>query len=319
MFVFRYMNTTSTLPFLGQLGALGDETRTRILALLNESELTVSELARVLQLPQPNVSRHLKSLTSDGWLQVRAEGRSRHYRLSTELDVAAREIWTIVRSEIDGEGVYAVDAERSRAVLSERRRRSDAFFAATAEGWDELRAELFGSGAGLAPLLGLLDTAWTAVDLGCGTGGLTETLAPHVSRVIGIDRSPEMLAAAEARLQDHPNVELRRGELEHLPVADDAADLAVLGLVLHYVADPFVALCEARRVLRPGGRLILVDMRPHDRGPAYSESMGHAWPGFGRDQVTRWMVEAGFARQRVVDLPPDPEATGPLLFLATAT
>ena len=313
------MNTTASPPILDRLSALGDESRTRILALLERSELTVTELSSVLRIAQPTVSRHLKALATEGWVEARADGRSRHYRLAAGLDGAALELWRIVRDEIGGEGAYAADAERARAVLEQRRLRSAEFFASAAERWDEVREQLFGAGAGLAPLLGLIRSEWTVVDLGVGTGALAETLAPFARRVIGVDRSEQMLAAAAHRLEKHPNVELRRGELESIPVRDAEADLAVLGLVLHYVVDPPVVLREVRRITKPGGRLLLVDMRRHEGGPWDPEEMGHIWAGFDAERMADWLTEAGFSEVRVVPLPPDPRAAGPLLFLASAT
>lgn len=312
------MNTTLAPPILDRLSALGDESRTRILALVAESELNVTELASVLGMSQPTVSRHLKALAAEGWVEARTEGRSRHYRLAPGLDESARSLWAIVREELTGRGIYGVDAERARAVLERRRLRSAAFFANAAERWDQVRDELFGSAAGLAPLLGLLEPDAVVADLGVGTGALTETLAPFVGRVIGVDRSDEMLAAAAHRLRHLGNVALRRGELEHLPIADGELDLSVLALVLHYVVDPLAVLREVRRASRPGARIVLVDMRLHERGPWYAEEMGHVWPGFDLERVRGWLETAGFTRVRVVALAPDPRAKGPLLFLASA-
>jgi SAM-dependent methyltransferase len=312
------MNTMTQAPLLDRLGALADETRIRLLAQLERSELTVSELCTVLQLPQPTVSRHLKTLLSDGWVEARAEGRNRHYRIAAELDDPARSVWAIVHGELQAGETYAADEERANVVLSQRRLRSSAFFAQSAEAWDALRAELFGSATGLAPLLGLLDSGWDVGDLGVGTGALAARIAPFVERVIGVDRSSEMLEAAGARLEHLPNVELRRGELESLPLADESLDLAILALVLHHVVSPLQALREARRVLRPGGRLLLLDMRPHDRGREYADEMGHVWAGFAEERMAEWLEDANYRGHRIVPLPPDPEASGPLLFLATA-
>lgn len=318
MFVCVIMNATSAPPILERLSALGDETRTRILALLERSELTVTELASVLQAPQPSVSRHLKTLAAEGWVEARAEGRNRHYRLSPELDEPARALWRIVHEQIGEGGVYAIDAERARGVLEHRRLRSAEYFAHAAERWDGVREQLFGARANLLPLLGLIRDEWTVADLGVGTGALAETLAPFADRVIGVDRSEQMLAAASLRLAGHANVELRRGELERLPLGDCEADLAVLALVLHYVVDPHAVLAEVRRVLAPGGRVLLLDMRAHDRGPWYAEEMGHVWPGFDLDRVQGWLQTAGFRSVRVVHLPAARDAAGPLLFLASA-
>jgi ubiquinone/menaquinone biosynthesis C-methylase UbiE/DNA-binding HxlR family transcriptional regulator len=312
------MNTTATAPILERLSALGDETRTRILALLERSELTVTELASVLQASQPTVSRHLKTLAAEGWVEARAEGRNRHYRLAPALDEPTRALWRIVREQIGSGGIYAADSERARAVLEKRRLRSAEFFANAAEKWDEVREQLFGASANLFPLLGLIQDDWTVADLGVGTGALAETFAPFARRVIGVDRSDQMLEAASLRLSKHANVELRKGELERLPLKDAEVDLAVLALVLHYVVDPAAVLAEVRRALKPRGRVVLLDMRAHDRGPGYAEEMGHVWPGFEAERVTGWLAEAGFRSGRVVPLPPIKDATGPLLFLASA-
>jgi ArsR family transcriptional regulator len=318
MFVCEMMNATTAPPILERLSALGDETRARILALLERSELTVTELASVLQAPQPGVSRHLKTLAAEGWVEARAEGRNRHYRLAPELDEPARALWRIVREQIGESGIYAVDAERARGVLERRRLRSAEFFANAAERWDEVREQLFGPTANLLPMLGLIQEDWVVADLGVGTGALAETLAPFAARVIGVDRSEQMLAAAAHRLGGVPNVELRRGDLEQLPIEDDELDVAVMALVLHYVVDPLAVLSEVRRTLKPKGRLLLMDMRAHDRGPKYAEEMGHVWPGFEADRVLGWLVEAGFVSVRAIPLPAARVATGPLLFLASA-
>lgn len=313
------MNTTAAPPILDLLSALGDETRTRILVLLERSEFNVSELCQALQLPQPTVSRHLRTLSEDGWVASRSEGRMRHYRLAEELDAPRRQLWEVVRAGVAEFPMYAADAERSRGVLAERRRRSAEFFAASAEQWDHLRRDLFGVRAEFFPLLGFLDGDWTVGDLGTGTGGVAAALAPFVRKVVGVDRSAEMLRAAGERLEATANVELREGELEDLPVADHELDLAVLSLVLHYVVDPAEALAEAFRALKPGGRLLLVEMRAHDRGPRYAEEMGHVWPGFEPGQMAAWLREAGFRHVQARPLPPDPEAQGPLLFIASGS
>ena len=313
------MNTILTPPpILDLVSALGDETRTRILVLLERGEFNVSELCRALQLPQPTVSRHLRTLAEDGWVTVRSEGRMRHYRFSDALGERHRQLWSLVRSDLRGLPTYAADAERAQGVLADRRRRSAEFFAASADRWDDLRRELYGSRAEFLPMLGLLEPNWVVGELGIGTGGLAETLAPFVARVVGVDRSAPMLAAAQARLTVFDNVELRSGELESLPVEDSEFDLAVLSLVLHYVLEPNEVVAEAARVLRPGGRLLVVDMRAHERGPAYAREMGHVWPGFTTEQIHGWLETAGFQHIHVRPLPPDPEAQGPLLFLASA-
>ena len=309
------MNTITAPPILDLVSALGDETRARLLVLLERGEFNVSELCAALQLPQPTVSRHLRTLAADGWVASRAEGRMRHYRLSEELGDRPRQLWELVRRELTGP-VYAADAERARGVLAERKRRSAEFFAASADRWEDLRRTLYGARAEFLPLLGFLDPAWTVGELGIGTGGLAAALAPFVHRIVGVDRSRAMLDAARERLDGLDGVELREGELESLPVDDAELDLAILSLVLHYVVEPGEALGEAFRALRPGGRLLVVDMRAHDRGPAYARDMGHVWPGFDPEQMKGWLEAAGFRDVHLGPLSPDPDAEGPLLFLA---
>jgi ArsR family transcriptional regulator len=154
-------------------------------------------------------------------------------------------------------------------------------------------------------------------DLGCGTGQVAAALAPFVAQVIAVDRSEEMLQAARRRLRDCENVEIRRGELEALPIDDNALDAATLLLVLHHLPDPAVVIGEAARVLRPGGRLLICDMLPHDR-EEYRQQMGHVWLGFAEDQMRRLLADAGLDYVRVVPLATDPEAKGPALFVASA-
>jgi ArsR family transcriptional regulator len=301
-------------PVFDRLQTLGEETRSRVLLLVEEHEFTVSELCAILQLPQSTVSRHLKVLAEDGWVLSRADGTSRHYRLA-ELDAAAAELWAVVRQAVADSAGARGDAERAASVLARRRERSREFFASAAPAWDALRAELFGREAVLLPLSGLLDPSWTVADLGAGTGALAERLAPFVARVIAVDGSPEMLDALRERVGGAPAVDARPGELEALPIEDGSVDVAFMLLVLHFVVEPRAALAEARRVLRPGGRLVVVDMREHDR-EEYRADMGHVWTGFSAEQMAGWSERAGFEDSTWLPLPPDAEAKGPLLFLS---
>jgi ArsR family transcriptional regulator len=298
------------------LSALADATRTRLLLALDRHELTVSELCAVTQLPQSTVSRHLRILNDQGWVTSRADGTSRQYRLAAPLEAADRRLWQVVKDQVSGGRQAVQDAGRLRGVLARRRTASREFFSTAAGQWDALRAELFGSRAGLAALPGLLDEDWIVGDLGCGTGELAASLAPFVGRVIGVDASKPMLAAARRRLEGQENVDLRVGELEALPIADRELDAAVLLLVLHHVVEPVRALAEVGRVLRPGGRVLVVDMMPHER-EEYRERMGHVWQGFSADTIGGWMEEAGLEGFRHHALPPDPDAKGPTLFAAT--
>lgn len=306
------------MQVIDALAALADPIRGRLLLALERHELAVGELATALQLPQSTASRHLKTLVDAGWVDARADGASRRYRLLTGARTSATgRLWSAVRDGIAALPGAAHDAERLRAVLAERRSASRAFFSSTADAWDRLRVELFGARADLLALLALLDDALVIGDLGCGTGAAAEALAPFVRRVIAVDHSREMLALARERLGGRTSVDLREGDLEALPIDDGELDVALLALVLHHIPDPGAVLAEAARAVRAGGRLLIVDMLPHDR-EAYRQEMGHAWLGFGREMLEAWVGEAGFEHLRFVPVPADPAGKGPPLFAASA-
>lgn len=311
-------------PILDHLAALSDSTRNRLLLLLEHQELTVSEMCGVTQLPQSTVSRHLKALADSGWVTVRAEGTSHLYAMPRGqgapggggLDASAQQLWELVREQVAQTPAAAEDRRRLHEVLARRRTRSQEFFSSAADQWDRLRDDLFGDRFPLAMLAATLDPSTCVGDLGCGTGQAAATLAPFVQRIIAVDASAEMLQAARRRVAGAGNVDLRRGELEALPIDDYRLDLALVTLVLHHVIEPGAVLAEVARVLRPGGRLVLVDMLPHDRDP-YRQQMGHVWLGFSDRQITEWLEAAGFTNVRLVPLAPDPHAKGPALFVAT--
>lgn len=305
--------TLPKLPIHGRLTELADATRCRLLYALEEQELTVGELCQALLLPQSTVSRHLKILSDEGWVASRADGASRWYRVSPSLDEEARALWALVRKPLSENASTLQDVARINAVVAQRRTRSAAFFAGAAAEWDAMRASMFGARADLSAALALLDPDMIVGDLGCGTGSLAASIAPHVAHVHAVDGSPEMLAAARARLADVDNVTLTEGALESLPMPDASLDAAVMLLVLHHVAQPVKALMEARRVLRPNGRLLIADMRAHARDE-YRQQMGHIWLGFDEQSLRLWTSEAGFREQRYVPLPVDAAAAGPALF-----
>src|SRR5688572_3961043 len=207
------------VAILEHLSALADPTRCRMLLLLEKQELTVSELCAVLQMPQSSVSRHLKTLADDDWVLSRRDGTSRFYSMVVEdLDPAARRLWPLIREQVSATSAAGQDDRRLRGVLTRRRAKSQEFFASAAGGWDRLRSELFGDTFFLWAVLGLVDPELVVGDLGCGTGLLTETVAPYVKRVLAVDSSPDMLDAARQRVAGAGNIDLRQGELESLPL-----------------------------------------------------------------------------------------------------
>src|SRR5918994_4891679 len=213
------------VAILEHMSALADPTRCRMLLLLEKQELTVSELCSVLQMPQSSVSRHLKTLADDGWVTSRRDGTSRFYSMPLDdLDSGASRLWPLIREQVAATAAAGHDDRRLRGVLSRRRAKSQEFFATAAGGWDRLRSGLFGDSFYLWAVLGLIDPTLAVGDLGCGTGQLSETVAPHVRRVVAVDSSNDMLDAARRRLADRLNVDLRQGELQALPLDDRELD-----------------------------------------------------------------------------------------------
>lgn len=307
-----------TTAIFDDLTVLADATRSRMLLLLERNELTVSELCAILQLPQSTVSRHLKTLADASWVSSRRDGTSRYYTLALDdRESSTRRLWSLLREQVSATPGAGQDARRLKGILARRQSKSQEFFESAAGQWDKLREELFGGASHLQSLPALVDDQWIVGDLGCGTGQVAAALAPFVTRVIAVDRSGEMLQAARRRVRDAGNVEVRRGDLEALPIADGELDAATLLLVLHHIPDPAAALAEAARVLRGGGRLVISDMLPHEH-EEYRQQMGHVWLGFADDQLRRLLASAGFDRIRITPLPAHPEAKGPALFVATA-
>jgi ubiquinone/menaquinone biosynthesis C-methylase UbiE/DNA-binding transcriptional ArsR family regulator len=303
---------------LDHLASLADTTRSRILLLLDRHELTVGELCGIVQLPQSTVSRHLKALADSGWVAARAEGTSNLYTMtSPSPDASARRLWLLVREQVGPTPAAEQDQRRLQTTLAERRTKSQEFFSSSAGQWDRMRDELFGDRFHMAALGAFADPAWTVGDLGCGTGQVAASLAPFVARVIAVDASAAMLQAAKKRVVGFDNIDLRRGQLEELPIDDGRLDAATLMLVLHHVPEPDQAIAEVARVLKPGGRVVIVDMLPHDR-ESYRQQMGHVWLGFSSEHLERLLGAAGFDTIRIVPMTPDAKSKGPALFVATA-
>jgi SAM-dependent methyltransferase/DNA-binding HxlR family transcriptional regulator len=310
----------STSALFERLTTLAEPIRLRLLRVVAREELAVGELARVLQTSQPTVSRHLKQLDAGGWVVRRKVGTATWYRLSEELEEDAMRLWAVVAAEVEAEAedpvsLYAEDLRRLEGVLSQRTEDSEELFRRLGGRWDAVRRELFGESFVVALLGALLAEGQVIADLGCGTGALLPVLAGSAARVIGVDREEAMLEVAAERVAALPNVELRQGLLDALPIETASVHLALCALVLHHVRELPAVFTEVARVLAPGARWVLVDMVEHDR-EEYRSTMGHQHPGFSEAQMGALAADAGLRLRSWRVLPPDPEAQGPGLFLA---
>ncbi|HVT89722.1 MAG TPA: metalloregulator ArsR/SmtB family transcription factor [Tepidisphaeraceae bacterium] len=310
-------NSENPEALFNWMESLSDSTRLRLLRLLERRELGVVELCDILQLPQSTVSRHLKVLSEQGWLRNRSEGAAHLYRtILDELEPVARKLWVLAREQADNWATVRQDQLRLAERLKHRQANSQAFFAGAAGRWDKLRQELYGNSFTNVATLSLLPQDWIVADLGCGTGHNTAQLANYVQRVIGIDSSPAMLKAARKRLGNCKSCELLRGDLTALPLDSNVCDAAMLVLVLTYIADISAVLSEARRVTKPGGKIVIIDLLPHDRDD-FRRQMDQQHLGFETETMNRMLRDSGFDNIRINPLSPEANARGPTLFVAT--
>ncbi|MBO6538478.1 MAG: metalloregulator ArsR/SmtB family transcription factor [Rhizobiaceae bacterium] len=277
------------------LKAAAESSRLRILTLLSRGDLTVSDVTEVLNQSQPRVSRHLKLLLDAQLIDRYQEGSWAYFRLSDS--EAAREFIGGVIARIDlADPVISRDLERLSAVKKRREKRAAEYFSANAASWDRIRSLHVPDQAVEAAMLKLVgETPFQSmVDLGTGTGRLLELFAPLYRRGVGIDLSREMLSVARANLDSAgvTNAQVRQGDLYAPPVERDSADLVTMHQVLHYLDDPALAVAEAARLLRPAGRLLIVDFAPHGL-EFLREEHAHVKLGFSDRQIEEWLSDAG--------------------------
>ncbi len=275
--------------------AAAESSRLRILLLLSHGDLTVSDLTEIMNQSQPRVSRHLKLLLEAALIERYQEGSWAYFRLS-DMEGARQFVIGLVGRVDTGDPQIERDLERLAAVKQRRRDRAAEYFRANAASWDEIRnlhapdrnveGKLLEM-AGDRPIQFMLD-------LGTGTGRLLEIFSAHYRRAVGIDLSREMLAVARSNLDQAgiTNAQVRHGDVYGPPVDRDTADLVTIHQVLHFLDEPALAIREAARVLRPGGRLVIVDFAPHNHEFLRSEH-AHVRLGFSDNQMNEWLSDAG--------------------------
>jgi ubiquinone/menaquinone biosynthesis C-methylase UbiE/DNA-binding transcriptional ArsR family regulator len=287
----------STLDFdraIGALEAVAEETRLRLVALLAEAELTVTELTAILGQSQPRISRHLKLLVDAGVLERNREGAWAFFRVGDGASAdLARAI--VQRLSIEDSQVSA-DRSRLKQVREQRAQQAEAYFARIAHEWDSLRSLHISDSGVEKAMVALVGSGRinALLDIGTGTGRMLELFAPLAARSVGVDQSAAMLAVARAHLERKGlrQAQLRQGDVYALPVEQGAFDLVLVHQVLHFLDDPGRALREVARVLSPSGRVLIVDFAPHQQEFLRSEH-AHRRLGFSREEIAAMLADAG--------------------------
>lgn len=278
--------------------ALADETRLRLLNLLLRHELNVNEIVSVMGMGQPRISRHLKILTDCGLLKFRRDGLWVFYSASREGRGGS---FNELFSDFTGNDQdLKQDYNAMKAVLEEGLQEKTRFFDSIAPDWDDIKLGIFGTVKLSDEIVERMTDCHVAADLGCGTGELLVPIRKKARRVIGVDKSPKMLEEAERRLASNgKGIELRIGEMEHLPMRDREADTAIINMVLHHLPSPDSSILEAGRVLKTGGSLIIVDLDKH-QNEDMRKKYEHRWLGFTKKNIEKWLSAGGFIPKEFV-------------------
>lgn len=294
------------------LKAAGEGTRLRLLALLADGDHSVKDLTEILKQSQPRVSRHLKLLADAGLIERNAEGAWAYYGLAREGNGAALAHWLIERVD-DDDADRRRDIERQQAVRTSQQARATEYFAKVAGSWDLLRTLHVPEEAVELAVIAALDgrRVETLIDLGTGTGRMLEVLAGAYKRGIGIDFSREMLAVARSRLATAgvTHAQVRLGDIGDVDLNAGPADVVVIHQVLHYFDDPGRMLAQARRLLKSGGEMVIVDFAPHDFEFLRSEH-AHRRLGLSKAQMSGWAAAAGLAVEAVHEFPNESDERG---------
>lgn len=277
--------------------ALSDETRIRLVNILLHHEMKVGELVNLLNMGQSRISRHLKILGDAGMVESWKDGVWGYYHIVE--NGPARRFIDAMRYLFDEDEGLKKDLAHAAMIMEQRTSSTVRFFDAVATRWTLLKREIIGEFDINKAIFGDTGHYDVGVDLGCGTGDLLSTMKHHADRVIGVDSSPRMLEEARKRFSaNNGEIEIRLGEIEHLPLRDVEADFAVISLVLQYLVTPGIAIAETARVLRPGGCFVIAEFARHDN-KTLRDKYGARWLGFARQEIEKLLAENGFDVTRV--------------------
>lgn len=284
---------------------LADETRLKIVAILSMGEFSVQEITRVLGMGQSRISRHLKILSDAGVAEYRRDGARVFYRLAAELKgypalILSQTIeWS--KEQSDWRILYSLVEE----ILEWRRSQARSFFSQVGQDWSALLSRFLDQDVFLKALKKSVAGIKSLADLGCGPGVVMRELQTEIPLIIGVDYSAKMLDHARENMKDllsQGSIDLRLGAIEHLPMRNEEVDGVLINLVLHHLAEPYSIFKEVFRVLEPGGRVIIIDFKKHERED-FREDMADFWLGFEAKDLANWLKDAGFKNVTVDSFP----------------
>jgi ubiquinone/menaquinone biosynthesis C-methylase UbiE/DNA-binding transcriptional ArsR family regulator len=292
------------------LKALGDDSRLRLVHILNQGSFNVQELTGIVGLNQSTISHHLKILERAELLKSRKEGTWVYYSLANYFETPPttpsvnpvpsvnQQLTTIILQALNRTVQLRSSLDHDKAgiekALAVRRDRAKTYFDNVARSWNNIRQEAQGKADYLPNLKSIISDTGLLLELGCGSGALIKQLMPRKGKTIGIDYSEAMIKEATQSLADYKdNIDLRLGDLENLPVGDESVDSAVACMVFHHLANPEAVIIDSYRVLKPGGKFTVVDLTEHNN-ETMREIYADLWLGFNPQEFSKWLVSAGF-------------------------
>lgn len=285
------------MPTIDYFKALSDETRMRLLNLSIHYELNVNEIVGVLDMGQSRISRHLKILTDCGLLTFRRDGLWIFYSAASNGKVF--DFIQSIKHLLNQDSQFQEDLAVAKRCIEERTNKTTRFFNAISKNWEFLKQDIIGDLDLNGMILNSVPVSDTIVDLGCGTGDFLPLLKTKSKHVIGVEKSIKMLEEARKHYElDRDGIDLRIGELEHLPLREEEADIALTNLVLHHLSEPKKTISEVYRILKPKGYFIIVDFLLHQE-ESMRNKYGDLWLGFSLDVLDKWMKESGFVPKNV--------------------